>query len=150
MTMSQTTLAGAAQSCEANKLVIRRLFDEAFNQGNLETVDELWIPSKLEGGKSSIVALRRAFPDYHRTIEAQVAEGNLVVTRWTARGTHRGPYRSRALGRDLAPSNRTFETPGISIHRVAEGRVAEAWVLGNDSAELLTQLGALGEPTARA
>jgi predicted ester cyclase len=147
--MSQTTLSDTAQSTEANKRVIRRLFDEAFNQGNLETVDELWIPSKLEEGKRSIVALRSAFPDYHRTIEAQIADGDLVVSRWTARGTHRGSFRSRVLARDLAPSNRCFETPGISIHRVANGRVAEAWVLGNDSAELLAQLGALGEPTDR-
>ncbi len=94
--MTQTTPTDTAQSTEANKHVIRKLFDEAFNQGNLETVDGLWIPSELESGKRSIVALRSAFPDYHRTIEAQIADGDLVVTRWTARGTHRGPFSSRA------------------------------------------------------
>jgi predicted ester cyclase len=143
MTMSQTTVSDTAQSTEANKRVIRRLFDEAFNQGNLETVDELWIPSKLEEGKRSIVALRSAFPDYRRTIEAQIADGDVVVSRWTARGTHRGPFSSRILGTTVAPTEARFETPGISIHRVADGRVVEAWVMGNDSAELLLQLGAL-------
>jgi predicted ester cyclase len=141
--MTQTTPSDTAQSIEVNKRVIRRLFDEAFNQGDLETVDELWIPSQLEEGKRSIVALRSAFPDYHRTIEVQVADGDLVVTRWTARGTHRGPYRSRILDMTVAPTGARFETPGISMHRVEAGRVVEAWVMGNDSAELLLQLGAL-------
>jgi predicted ester cyclase len=145
--MSQTTLSDTTQSIEANKRVIRRLFDEAFNQGNLATVDELWIPSKLDEGKRSIVALRGAFPDYHRTIEAQIADGDLVVSRWTARGTHRGPFNSRILGTTVAPTEARIETPGISVHRVANGRVVEAWVMGNDSAELLLQLGALRTKT---
>ncbi len=145
--MTQTTPTDTAQSTEANKHVIRKLFDEAFNQGNLETVDGLWIPSELESGKRSIVALRSAFPDYHRTIEAQIADGDLVVTRWTARGTHRGPFSSRILGTTVAPTGARFDTPGISMHRVEAGRVVEAWVMGNDSAELLLQLGALRTQT---
>jgi predicted ester cyclase len=143
MTMSQTTPSDTAQSTEANKRVIRRLFDEAFNRGELEAVDALWILSKLEEGKRSIVALRSAFPDYHRTIEAQIADGDLVVSRWTARGTHRGPFSSRILGTTVTPTGARFDTPGISIHRIEDGRVVEAWVMGNDSAELLLQLGAL-------
>jgi predicted ester cyclase len=87
--------------------------------------------------------LRTAFPDYHRTIEAQIAEGDLVVTRWTARGTHRGPFRSGVLGRTLTPTGRAVDVPGISIHRVAGGRIVQSWVQGNDSAQLLRQLGAL-------
>jgi predicted ester cyclase len=132
---------------DANKLVVRHLFDDAFNRGDLGVIDEVWIAERVDQGKRSTVGLRTAFPDYHRTIEAQIAEGDLVATRWTARGTHRGVYQSRMLGRDLAPSGRSFETPGISVHRIVHGRVAEAWVLGNDTAELLVQLGALRSNT---
>jgi predicted ester cyclase len=135
------TTAGAA----ANKALVRRFMEEVFNRGNLAVVDELWKPDRIEGGRRATEHLRTAFPDYHRTIEAQVAEGDLVVTRWTMRGTHRGPYRSGALGRTLAPTGRRVEVPGISIHRLAGGRIVESWVLGNDSLPLLQQLGALPE-----
>jgi predicted ester cyclase len=148
MLMSQTTRTDTALSTEANKRVVRRLFDGAFNQGDLQMVDELWIPTRLEEGKRAIVALRSAFPDYHRTIEAQIAEGALVVSRWTARGTHRGAFSSRVLATTVAPTEARFETPGISIHRIEDGRVKEAWVMGNDSADLLLQLGALRLQTA--
>ena len=127
----------------AGKALVRRFFEEVFNRGDLAVVDELWLAAGSESGKRTTENLRTAFPDYHRTIEAQIAEGDLVVTRWTMRGTHRGPYRSGALGRILAPSGRPVEVPGISIHRIADGRIVEAWVQGNDSAQLLLQLGAL-------
>ncbi len=113
-------------------------------------VDELWIPDGLESGKLNVAALRSAFPDYRRTIEAQLSEGDLVATRWTARGTHRGPYQSRILDRTLGPTGRSFEVPGISFHRIAAGRIVQAWVVGNDSAELLAQLNALPRSEVRA
>jgi predicted ester cyclase len=141
--MSHSAQTDVGVSIEGNKIVVRRLFEEAFNGGELPVVDELWIPSELESGKHSITALRSAFPDYRRTIEAQLSEGDLVATRWIARGTHRGPYQSRILGRTLAPTERSFEVPGMSVHRIAGGRIVQAWVLGNDSAELLSQLNAL-------
>jgi predicted ester cyclase len=132
-----------AASTAAKKALVRRFMEEVFNRGNLAVVDELWKADNIEGGKRSVEHLRTAFPDYHRTVEAQVAEGDLVVTRWTMRGTHRGPYRSGALGRTLAPTGRRVEVPGTSIHRLAGGRIVESWVLGNDSVHLLLQLGAL-------
>jgi predicted ester cyclase len=145
--MPEVSAAQTAETIEARKRIVCQLFEEAFNRGDLATVDKLWIPGNLEEGKRAIVNLRTAFPDYHRTIEAQVAEGDLIVTRWTARGTHRGPFRSGVLGRTVAATGATFETPGISMHRIADGRVTEAWVLGNDSATLLAQLGALSTRT---
>jgi predicted ester cyclase len=143
--MAPTTPTAAADPA-ANKALVRRFMEEVFNRGNLAVVDELWKPDGIEAGKRATEHLRTAFPDYHRTIEAQVAEGDTVVTRWTARGTHRGPFRSGVLGRTLAPTGRRVEVPGISIHRLAGGRIVESWVQGNDSAPLLRQLGALPDP----
>ena len=128
---------------DENKALIRRFFDEVFNRGSLAAIDELWIAGREATGKRSTMNLRTAFPDYHRTIEAQIAEGDLVTTRWIARGTHRGPYFSEALGRSIAPTGTPIEVRGVSIHRIADGRIVDAWVMGNDSLELLQQLGAI-------
>jgi predicted ester cyclase len=130
-------------STEANKALIQRFFEEVFNRGNLEAIDELWIAGAEESGKRAVLNLRTAFPDYHRTIEQQIADGDTVVTRWTMRGTHRGPFISQALGRVIASTGRSMTVPGVSIHRVVDGRLVEAWVSGNDSLELLQQLGAI-------
>jgi len=140
-----TTPTEAPGDPAANKALIRRFFEAVFNRGDLAVLEELWLPDGIESGMRAVENVRTAFPDYHRTIEAQIAEGDTVVTRWTARGTHRGPYRSGRLGRTLAPTGRRVEAPGISIHRLAGGRIVQAWVQGNDTAQLLQQLGALPE-----
>src|SRR5258706_4073117 len=82
-------------STEENKALAGRLIEEAWNQGNLATVDELMAPIHVghhslvpnqpgsrEFYKQYIVRTRSAFPDFHATIEDQIAEGDLVVTRW--------------------------------------------------------------------
>ena len=130
-------------STEANKVLIQRLLAEVFNEGNLDTVDELWIAGQEEAGNKAVTNLRTAFPDYHRVIEQQIAEGDMVATRWNMRGTHQGPFTSQALGRIVAPTGVAVMVHGVSIHRIANGRIVEAWVSGNDSLELLQQLGAV-------
>lgn len=128
---------------EENKALIQRLFEEVFNKGNLAVVDELWIAGREEAGKRATVNLRTTFPDYHRTIEQQIAEGDTVVTRWTARGTHQGVFQSETLGRSIPPTGKSVAVPGVSIHRIANGRIVDAWVRGMDSPELWQQIGAL-------
>src|SRR5438128_11805817 len=93
-------------STEENKTLARRLIEEAWNQGNLTTVDELMAPSHVghhslvpnqppsrEFYKQYIVRTRTAFPDFHATIEEQIAEGDLVVTPWIDQSTHQGILR---------------------------------------------------------
>jgi predicted ester cyclase len=108
-------------STEDNKAIARRLYEEALNMGNLAVVDELVAPSivlhydypadspgpadppsGLEAIKHFVSHVRTAFPDYHFTVELQVAEGDLVVTRGTARGTHRASI-GTARGRTSLP-----------------------------------------------
>ena len=96
-------------STEENKALARRLIEEAWNQGNLATVDELLVPGHVghhslvpnqppsrELYKQYIVRTRTAFPDFHATIEEQIAEGDLVVTRWSVQGTHQGMFRGHS------------------------------------------------------
>src|SRR5919199_1295411 len=108
-------------STEVNKRISWRLQEEVFGQGKLELVDELLAPDyvshapgdpELSRGPQDIKELVRAyhsaFPDIDFAVEKQVAEGDTVVSRWTARGTHRGEF----MG--VAPSGRMMEVSGMS------------------------------------
>ena len=79
---------------------------------------------------------RTAFPDVHVTVDDQIAEGDIVVTRWTAAGTHRGP-----LG-EVAPTRKRVKFSGISIMRFDNVRLIEEWELA-DQLGLLRQVGAI-------
>jgi len=87
---------------ETNKELSRR-FTELFSTGNEALADEILHPEAVFHGtagdgefrgvdaiKAFVAGYRRAFPDAHSTVEDQVAEGDKVVTRWRARGAHRG------------------------------------------------------------
>ena len=137
-------------STEANKAVIRRFLMEAFGQGNLAVVDEIvasnqvsagpsalpGIPPGPEGNKMLITAYRNAFPDIHFTIDEQIAEGNTVVTRWTAHGTHNGELAG------LPPTGKPATVVGIGVDRVENGKIVESWGLF-DQFGMLQQLGVI-------
>jgi steroid delta-isomerase-like uncharacterized protein len=119
---------------EANKRISWRLQEEVFGQGKLESVDELLAPNYVshapgdpelsrrpEDIKETVRAYHSAFPDIIFAVEKQVAEGDMVVTRWIARGTHRGEF----MG--LPPSGRRIEVSGMSMDRISGGRIVEIW-----------------------
>lgn len=131
---------------EQNKQLSRR-FTELFGTDDLSSVNEVFSDDIVFHGTSGdgelhgIAAMRGllegyrgAFPDANSTVEDQVAEGDKVVTRWTARGTHDGP-----LG-DLEPTGRRFVMDGITIERMENGRIAEVWV-SRDELGLMRLLG---------
>ena len=90
---------------QQNTMLVRRAVEEVWNRGNFAIVDEL-VASDLvihsptpgdeihgpAGVKQFYATLRAAFPDIHFTIEDQIAEGDRVVTRWTAHATHTAEY----------------------------------------------------------
>jgi steroid delta-isomerase-like uncharacterized protein len=82
---------------------------------------------------------RKAFPDLSISIDEQVAEGDTVVTRWTATGTHHGDL----MG--MPASGKQAITAGVNINRIARGKLVEGWGLF-DMLGLLQQIGAI--PTA--
>jgi len=136
-------------STEQHKAMDRRVYEEVWNEGSLDVIDELVAANYidhdpnptstlegLEGLKHSITMYRTAFPDVHFTVEDQIAEGDTVVTRWTARGTHQGPL----MG--IPPTGKQAMVTGISITRVASGKVVESWT-NFDALGLLQQLGAV-------
>jgi steroid delta-isomerase-like uncharacterized protein len=135
----------------ANKDLSRR-FTELFSTGDEALADEVLAPDIVFHGtngdgdlhglgefKAFVARYRSAFPDAHSTVEDQVAEGDKVVTRWRARGTQRGQ-----LG-PIPATNRGFDIHGVTIERIAGGRIAEVWV-ARDELGLLRQLGLAPEP----
>ncbi len=136
-------------STEENKAISRRLQEEVLGQGKVELVDELLAPDYVshapgspeqtrgaEDIKHIVQTYRSAFPDLTYTVEEQVAEGDMVVTRWTARGTHQGEF----MG--IAASGNSIEVSGMSMDRISGGKIAEDWV-NWDALEMLQQIGAI-------
>ena len=121
--------------------------EEGWRRGNSGVVDELHAPDFVDhdpGGRSSdnegfklgIERLFAAFSDLQAEVEDRVvdADTDSVAVRWSASGTHRGPY----LGAE--PSGRTVLFKGIEIIRIRDGLITERW--GEwDGIDLLEQLG---------
>ncbi len=138
---------------EENKALARRFLEEAFNEGNLGVVDEIVASDYVlhdpaspegelrgpEGVKGFVQMYRSAYPDTDITVEEQIAEGDRVVSRWTARGTHQGEL----LG--VPPSGNRVEVSGITIDRFSGGKFAESWT-SYDALGMLQQIGAIPEP----
>jgi predicted ester cyclase len=122
-------------SAEENKPIIRRTA-EAVSSGDLDAFDELMAPELAEEFKQGIAELRLAFPDYHGSDEIQVAEGDLVAGRFLFYGTHEGEF----MG--VAPSGRRVTFRGLSLNRLADGKIVEAWV-EIDLEDVLEQIGAV-------
>ena len=78
---------------------------------------------------------RSAFPDVRLIIEEQVAEGDKVVTRWIAYGTHQGEM----MG--IAPTGNQVRVEGITISHIQRGKIVQEWELF-DTLGLMQQLGA--------
>ena len=135
---------------EANKTLVRRWFEEVWNQGREETIDELFASTGVgyglgdteapvhgpPGVKPFVRNLRGALPDLHMKIEDILAEGDKVTVRVTAEGTHKGGN----LG--VAPTGGRVHVEGIVIVRIANGQIVEGWNSW-DQLGLLRQIGAL-------
>jgi steroid delta-isomerase-like uncharacterized protein len=133
---------------EQNKGLARRAIEEVWNQGKLTVIDELTASNATfhdpnvpggkftgpEGVKQFVQIYRGAFPDVHITINDQIAEGDKVVTRWTATGTNKG----QLMG--IAPTNKFSTVTGVNIDRYQAGKVVESWA-SYDMFGMLQQLG---------
>jgi steroid delta-isomerase-like uncharacterized protein len=141
-------------SAATNKETVRRLGVEPW-EGKMGVIDELAAADYVghdpampdlhgpEGIKEFINSYLSAFPDGMITIEQQLAEGDMVTTRWTGRGTHKGELMGiPATGKQVTVS-------GITISRVAKGKVVEEWS-NWDTLGMLQQLGAVPAMMAEA
>jgi steroid delta-isomerase-like uncharacterized protein len=132
---------------ENNGLVMRRAFEEIMRHGNVEAIDDLFASDfaghDTSGGtfdrgefRDGVLAMLSAFSDRQVVIEDQVIAGDKVATRWTATGVHSGPFNG------ISATGRQVSMTGISIDRIADGKIVESWEV-TDDAGLLRQLGVL-------
>ena len=138
---------------ETNKTVSRRFFEEVWNKGNLAALNEIiakdhvnsgpgtlpGLPTGPEGSKQLVTVYRNAFPDVHFTIDEQIAEGDKVVTRWTAHGTHQGELAG------IPATGKSSTVTGIAVDRIVNGKIAESWGIF-DQFGMMQQLGVIPVP----
>ena len=121
---------------EQNKALIQRWFEEVWNKGRADAIDEMLAGDALLHGLSDDMSapligpvgfkpfhatFRGAFPNIEVIVEDLVAEGDKVVARCSVRGKHTGDH----LG--VTASNAPVEFTGIGIARVEDGKIVEAW-----------------------
>lgn len=131
---------------DQNKAIVQRYIEEVYNKGNVDVVNELVAADYVnhgglsdqapgaEGLKQFIPQLRTIFPDEHLTLDQVIAEGDKVAYRWVARGTHK----AEMMG--VAPTGKQLTGTGISIVRIANGKIAEEWT-SRDDLSIMQQLG---------
>lgn len=137
---------------EANKAIVRRLFDEVWNAGNVDKIEELYAPdyvadyrpyAPLRSGHAAIKEMvQRAwttFPDYHEELEELVAEGDKVVVRLTITGTQKGQWGP------LLPTGKPVRFEEILILRIVGGKVVHQRGIV-DNLNALRQLGVMPTP----
>jgi steroid delta-isomerase-like uncharacterized protein len=122
-------------SIEENKSVLRRFWQEVFNEKKLAVVDEIFAPNWVYHGaggqevhgpeelKKFLSMYFNAFPDFHADIEDLFAEGDKVASRAICRGTHKGEL----MG--IAPTNKPVEIPVIAISHLSDNRIIEDFEL---------------------
>ena len=132
---------------DRNGALVRRFVEEVVNRGDTRLLADLVAARHVrhapdgdlygrEGVRIDVAEWRSGFPDLRLEVEDQVAEGDRVASRFRLRGTHDGPF----LG--VAPTGRPVAVAGVSIDRLAGGRLVESW-LSLDALGLLRQVGAL-------
>lgn len=141
---------GTAPADDASTIT-RRVLEEPW-RGNIDVIDELVAssyigfdqaePAPTQGSaamRENVERYLAAFQDGSLVVDGQIVEGNRVSTRWTMKGTHTGEFAG------MAPTGKQVTVSGVTISRIASGKVVEAWTTW-DRLGLLVQLGAVGEP----
>jgi len=127
---------------------------EAWNEGNLALVDELFAPEYVSHNirtnedevglaleKESVTSFRTQFPDVNLTFDETIRMGDKTVSRWTITGTNTGP-----MG-EIPPTGKKVRFSGITIQRYVAGKIVERWE-ASDRLTLMQQLGFTLTPPA--
>jgi len=129
-----------------NKAILREFIQVVWNEGRLDQASRYFAENVVDYGPEPIVGLdaftsligafRLAAPDIEWSIDEMVAEGDLVVLRWTARGTHTGSL----MG--IPPSGKRVVVTGFGMNRMVDGKTVEHW-RSYDEHGMLEQIGAV-------
>ena len=130
-----------------NAATVLQMLDAAWNRGDTSVLDTTVAEDHIDHDDNgddigrdhlvqAILAYRAAFPDMRMSFDDQIADGDKVVTRWTANGTHQGQL-------DAIPATgRLARISGIFIHQLTDGEITQSWT-SFDRLGLLQQLGVI-------
>jgi steroid delta-isomerase-like uncharacterized protein len=143
--MTTMTLA----TIEANKATARRWSEELWSKGDLTVADEIIAPDYVRHDpgdpfpaigpadvKRLVGMLRAMLPDMRIEVESTIAEGDLVVSRYTAVATDTTGFMGRP------PTGETIRAAAMQMFRFADGKIVESWAVRDDLGTL-RQLGHL-------
>jgi len=136
-----------------NVALMRRWFEEVWNQGKLQTIRELLAENAIGIGQVEAGVplhgpadfipfaerIRGAFPDIKITVEEAFGAGDLVVVRWSASMTHTGDH----LG--ISATHKKVRITGMTMARVRNGKIVEGWD-NWDQMGMMRQIGAQEQP----
>ena len=115
-----------------NMGLMRRVYEEMWNGGNPAVAAEIF--AQPEGVERFVRQFLSSFPDLKHTAEEMIVDGERVAVRFSARGTHSGPWMH------FAPTGKSIHYTGVTWARIADGRIMEhqTWW---DKAGLIEQIG---------
>lgn len=141
-------------STEANKTIVQNYFEQVWNNGRLDYLDDCLAEDVVEhpaqqipglNGRDSLKAIiggaRGSLPDIEITLHDSIAEGSKVVSRYTMTATHQNEF----MG--APPTGKHLTVTGAAIYRLAGGRIVEIWNF-IDTLGLMQQLGVVPTPEA--
>ena len=120
-------------SLDEAKALVQKYWDEVWNAGNDDALAEVFHEDHvnhwsigddtvgIEDLLSRIVDFRNAFPDFKIHVEQVVGEGDIIVSRWRATGTHEGEWQG------IPATGRQFEYSGMNLFRIECGKIVESW-----------------------
>ena len=125
-----------------NKAVVRRLFQEVWNRGNLEVANEILAPDYVNhspqpagllpgvrGFKQLVSSVHATLAGFRMTLEDLIAEEDKVVARWTTRGTDKREW----------PAGNMVTLTEIGIFRITDGKIVEIWITSDQPTSVLLQ-----------
>ena len=137
---------------EKNKAAMRRIYQEVWNQGNFEVLDEIvspdyvghfptppGAPSGREGLRWLIQMYRAAFPDIYVQVDDQISEDDKVLTQITIQGTHQGQFMN------VPPTNKNIRVTAMVVTRFKNNQNVEGWA-ELDRLGLMQQLDVIPAP----
>lgn len=136
---------------EENRTFLHQWFEEVWNKRREDAIDEMFAEDGIanglndadgnplrgpEGFKQLHRAFLAAYPDLQITVEDTVTEGDKIAARCTVKATHAGE------GLGVAPTNQPIEFTGLTIVKIKDGKIVEAWN-EFDFMKMYSQIGAL-------
>ena len=102
---------------DQNKALVRRIFTEMWNQHDPGAASAIF--AHPESVERAVREFLTAFPDLQHTVEEMIAEGNRVAARFTARGTHAGPWKH------YAPTGKPIQYTGVTLTTLQDGKITD-------------------------